>query len=147
MAVEMQSVSTTPFAGGGIQPDARVRTGEPANVILVAEPALLQLMREAVEATQDVKLAAAFHTAEELTQWLEGARRDWDLAFVDFALRRGRPATVVESLLADPAAGEVVALGECRWPEMQEACAAMGVHRLINRGDLKALRGCLEEWR
>jgi hypothetical protein len=70
---------------------------------------------------------------------------DWQLAFIDFALR-GSPAEAVASLLAQPRPGEVVALGAARWPEMQEACATMGIHRILDRGNLMAFRGFLQEW-
>jgi DNA-binding NarL/FixJ family response regulator len=123
-----------------------VRIGGPAKVVLLIDRQLLAGMRETLETVEGVQLVGAFSSANELVDWVMWKHADWQLAFVDFALRGGSPADAVASLLAQPGPGEVVALGASRWPEMQEACATMGIQRILDRGNLMAFRGFLQEW-
>lgn len=122
------------------------RVGGPAKVVLMADRPLLAAMRETLEAVRGVQVAGAFSSSNELVDWVVWKRGEWQLAFIDFALPGSNPAEAATNLLAQPLSGEVVALGAARWPEMQQACAAMGIHRVLDRGNLAHLRGFLQEW-
>jgi DNA-binding NarL/FixJ family response regulator len=123
-----------------------LRVGGPAKVVLLADRLLLPTMREVIEAVDGVQLVGAFTSTNDLVDWAMWKHVDWQLAFVDFALRTGNPAEAVNTLLAQPRPGEVIALGAARWPEMQQACSAMGIHRILDRGHLPSFRNFLQEW-
>lgn len=123
-----------------------LRVGAPTQVLLLAEPALLHALNELCTNIAGVTVAGAFSSVNELADWLVWKRADWQVAFVDFALRNGRPTEAIGSLFAQEQPGQVVALGPVQLPEMHEACAAVGIRHLVNRGDLAAARRFLEDW-
>lgn len=137
----MNTVSPASGADAG-----HLRVGGPARIVLLADRLLLATLRESVEAIDGVQLVGGFQRAEDLVDWATWKRVDWDLAFVDFALSAGSPAEATATLLSQPRPGEVVALGASRWPEMQQACSAMGIHRILDRGNLAQLRAFVEQW-
>lgn len=123
-----------------------LRVGAPTQVLLLAEPPLLRALNELCTNIAGVSVAGAFASVNELADWLVWKRADWQVAFVDFALRNGRPTDAIASLLGQDHPGQVVALGPLQLPEMHEACAAIGVRHLLHRGDLAALRRFLDDW-
>lgn len=137
----MMEIEATPRSA------VQASAGGPAKVVLLAaDRLLLGALRETVEAVDGVELAGAFTSTHQLGDRAMWKHADWQLAFVDFALHRGSPSEAVTHLLAQPHPGEVVALGVSRWPEMQQACASIGVQRILDRGNLQAFRGFLQEY-
>lgn len=133
------------FESGPDKP-LRLRVGGPCKVLLAAEAApLLLRMAEMLREFPGVRAVGAFRTAQEAIDWAVWDRQGWDLAFVDLALPDGGGEELVRYLLGQPRPGEVVALGEHLWREVREACAALGVRQLLEKGDLVALRDFLEQ--
>lgn len=139
--MDIETLSPIPFTS-----PEHLRVGGPARIVLLADRLLLGPMRETVQAMEGVQLVGAFERGDDLVDWAMWKRVDWDVAFVDFALRSGSPAGAAASLLSQARPGEVVALGASRWPEMQQACSTMGIHRILDRGNLSQLRGYMEQW-
>jgi DNA-binding NarL/FixJ family response regulator len=124
----------------------RVKMGGPLGVVLVVDTApLLLRMREVVQGMPQLRLAGAFRTEEQLLEWAMWDRQGFHLAFVDMGLAEGRWTDVVRKLQAQPRPGRVVALGAHLWKEVREECATHGVYDLLEKGDLAAFRGFLEE--
>jgi DNA-binding NarL/FixJ family response regulator len=141
--MDLQAISSSTPSPTALE---HLRIGGPAKVVVLADRLLLGAVRETLEAVEGVQVVGAFTSSNDFIDWLMWKRAEWQLAFVDFALRAGSPAEAVASLLAQPRPGEVVALGAARWPEMQQACAAMGIHRILDRGNVAQLRAFLQEW-
>ena len=124
----------------------RLRVGGPLRVLLVADPpSLLLRMNEVVRSTAGVQLAGGFSTALDTVEWLLWDRAGWHYAFVDLALPENGTRDVVQRLLSGPKPGSVVALGPHLWQETRASCAQMGMYHLLEKGDLIAFRGFLEE--
>jgi len=124
----------------------RLKIGGPQRVLLVVHPQpLLAHMTEVIASIEGLQLAGAFDNAEALVDWTFWDRGSWHLAFVDLALPGDAGREVMRRLLAQPRPGTVVALGPHLWKEIREECARMGVYQLIEKGDLVAFRGVLEE--
>jgi hypothetical protein len=64
---------------------------------------------------------------------------------VDLNLKDGGTQPLVQRLLSQTRPGTVVALGAHLWQEIRQDCARMGVYHLLEKGDLVAFRGYLEE--
>ena len=124
----------------------RVKVGGPVKVLLVAAPpALGERMAEVVRSVEGARLVGSFATAADVMDWHVWKPGDWQLAFVDLALPEDGGMQVIQRLLSEPRPGTVVALGDHLWREVRERCAAMGVYHLLEKGDLVAFRGFLEE--
>ena len=124
----------------------RVKKGGPLGVLLVVDTApLLLRMREVVQEMASLRLAGAFRTEEQLAEWAMWDREGFHFAFVDMGLAEGKWAEVVRKLQSQPRAGSIVALGPHLWKEVREANAALGVYHLLEKGDIAAFRGFLEE--
>lgn len=68
-----------------------VRVGARVNVLLLVESgAMLRGMKEVLQAMPQAALVRGCTSADELLDALMWEPVDWHLAFVDFALRRGR---------------------------------------------------------
>jgi hypothetical protein len=137
-----QQATSSPLSPAPLE---HLRIGGPAKVVVLADRLLLGAVRETLEA-MGVQVVGAFTSSNDFIDWMMWKRAEWQLAFVDFALRAGSPAEAVANLLSQPKPGEVVALGAARWPEMQQACAAMGIHRILDRGNVAQLRDFLQDW-
>ncbi|NML46958.1 response regulator transcription factor [Ramlibacter sp. G-1-2-2] len=124
----------------------RMKLGGPQRVLLLAHPqALLAHMTEVVGSIEGLQLAGAFDNAEALVDWTVWDRSGWHVAFVDLTLPGDASRDVIRRLFAQPRPGTVVALSAHLWKEIREDCARMGVYQLIEKGDLVAFRGVLEE--
>lgn len=124
----------------------RLRHGGPLQVLLVVDSApLLLRMTEVARTIPGLRLAGAFTTAADVVDWTVWERPTWHYAFVDLGLRVGTGEEVVQHLLSEPLPGTVVALGDHLWREVRQRCAAMGVHHLLEKGDVIAFRSFLEE--
>lgn len=124
----------------------RLKVGGPQRVLLVANPRpLLAHMVEVVASIQGLQLAGSFDSAEAAMDWIVWDRGGWHLAFVDITLPDGAGQDLVRRLMSQPRPGTVVALGAHLWREIREECAKMGVYQLLEKGDLIAFRGVLEE--
>jgi DNA-binding NarL/FixJ family response regulator len=124
----------------------RIKLGGPQRVLLVAHPKpLLAHMIEVVGSIPGLQLAGSFDEAEAAIDWTVWDRGGWHLAFVDLSLPSGAGRDLIRRLLAAPRPGTVVALGPHLWKEIREECAQMGVYTLLEKGDLIAFRGVLEE--
>jgi hypothetical protein len=60
-------------------------------------------------------------------------------------MRQDRTREVITRLLEEPRPGSIVALADHLWREIRAECAAMGIYHLLEKGDLIAFRGFLEE--
>jgi len=124
----------------------RFKLGGPQRVLLVADPPALRLrMSEVVRALEGLELAGAVSTSADLVDWTVWDRAGWHFAFVDLDLPDGGAKEIVQRLLAQPRPGTVVALGAHLWKEIRQECAAMGVYHLLEKGDLIAFQGFLED--
>jgi len=124
----------------------RLKLGGPQRVLLLADPPALALrMAEIVRSFPALELAGMFSTAQDLIEWTVWERGTWHFAFVDLGLPEDGAADVVRRLLSQPKPGTVVALGAHLWKETREVCAQMGVYHLLEKGDVVAFRGFLEE--
>ena len=124
----------------------RLRVGGPLRVLLVVDNAQLLLrLSEVVRSIAGLQLAGAFTTPQDVVDWTVWDRGGWHLAFVDLGLRQDGTPQVVARLLEDPRPGRLVALGDHLWRETRAQCAAMGIHELLEKGDVIAFRGFLEQ--
>lgn len=124
----------------------RVRAGGPLKVLVVADPAALaERMAEVVRTIEGARLVGSFGSATDVIDWLVWKPGEWQLAFVDLGLPQGGSDAVIQRLLSEPRPGTVVALGDHLWREVRERCAGMGVYHLLEKGDLIAFRGFVEE--
>jgi hypothetical protein len=124
----------------------RIQVGGPPRVLLVVEPtALAGRMAEVIRSLPRLQLADAFSTAQDAMEWTVWDREGWHFAFVDLDLKDGGARFLVQRLLSAPRPGTVVALGAHLWQEIRQDCARMGVYHLLEKGDLVAFRGFLEE--
>ncbi|MFI4928282.1 MAG: hypothetical protein ACHP7E_11450 [Burkholderiales bacterium] len=124
----------------------RIRVGGPQRLLLVVEPpALAERMAEVIASLPGLQLAGAFSTAQDATEWAVWDREGWHFAFVDLNLKDGGAQPLVQRLLSATRPGTVVALGAHLWQEIRQDCACMGVYHLLEKGDLIAFRGFLEE--
>jgi DNA-binding NarL/FixJ family response regulator len=124
----------------------RIKVGGPQRVLLVVDPpALAERMAQVIESLPGLRLAGAFSTAEDATEWTVWDREGWHFAFVDLNLQGGGTQQLVQRLLSQPRPGTVVALGAHLWKETRQECARMGVYHLLEKGDIVAFRGFLEE--
>ena len=122
----------------------RVQVGGPLGVLLVTETApLLLRMAEVVRSIPGLRLAGTFSSVAQAVDWLVWDRTGWHIAVVDLALKQPGEE-LVQRLLSQPRPGTVVALGEHLWREVRAKCDAMGVHHLLEKGDIAAFRGYLE---
>jgi DNA-binding NarL/FixJ family response regulator len=120
--------------------------GGPQRVLLVADPApLLLRLAEVVRSFPGLELAGMVGTAQDAIDWAVWDRGSWHLAFVDLNLPQGGTQDVVRRLLSQPRPGTVVALGAHLWKETRAECAQMGIHHLLEKGDIVAFRSFLEE--
>lgn len=127
-------------------PTERLKVGGPQRILLVvAPPALEQRMAEVVQALPGLELAGGFHTAADAVDWMVWERGHWHFAFVDLDLPDNGAKDVVQRLLSQQRPGTVVALGPHLWKEIKAQCAQMGVYHLLEKGDLIAFQGFLEE--
>ncbi|MBK6006215.1 hypothetical protein JJB11_08950 [Ramlibacter ginsenosidimutans] len=124
----------------------RIQVGRPQRVLLVVDPpALAERMAEVIASLPRLQLAGAFSTAQDAMEWTVWDRAGWHFAFVDLNLTDGGTQPLVQRLLSAPRPGTVVALGAHLWQEIRQDCARMGVYHLLEKGDLVAFRGFLEE--
>jgi DNA-binding NarL/FixJ family response regulator len=124
----------------------RFKTGAAQRVLILADPPpLLARMTEVVKALPGLQLAGAFSTTADLVDWTVWDRGGWHYAFVDLGLPDNGTKEVVQRLLSQPRPGTVVALGAHLWREIRSECAKMGVYHLLEKGDLIAFQGFLEE--
>ena len=124
----------------------RMKLGGPQRVLVVVDPpALTQRMAEVIESFPGLQLAGAFSTAEDAMEWTVWDRGGWHFAFVDLNLKDGGSRELVQRLLSQPRPGTVVAIGAHLWKEIRQECAQMGVYHLLEKGDIVAYRGFLEE--
>jgi DNA-binding NarL/FixJ family response regulator len=124
----------------------RIRVGGPQRVLLVVDPpALAERMAQLIASLPELRLAGAFSTAQDATEWTVWDREGWHFAFVDLNLKDGGTQPLVQRLLSQTRPGTVVALGAHLWQEIRQDCARMGVYHLLEKGDLVAFRGYLEE--
>jgi hypothetical protein len=135
-------MKTMPDASG----PQRLRLGGPLRVLLVVENAhLLLRLSEVVRSIPGLHLAGAFTLATDLVDWTVWEPQDWHFAFVDLGLRQDGTREVVTRLLEEARPGTLVALGDHLWRETRTQCAAMGIHQLLEKGDVIAFRSFLEE--
>ncbi len=124
----------------------RMKLGGPQRVLVVVDPpALTQRMAEVIGSFPGLQLAGAFSTAEDAMEWTVWDRGGWHFAFVDLNLKDGGSRELVQRLLSQPRPGTVVAIGAHLWKEIRQECAQMGVYHLLEKGDIVAYRGFLEE--
>jgi DNA-binding NarL/FixJ family response regulator len=124
----------------------RIRLGGPLRVLLVVENAQLLLrLSEVVRSIEGLHLAGAFTTAIDVVDWTVWDRHGWHFAFIDLGMRQGGTREVVTRLLEDARPGTLVALGDHLWREIRAECETMGIHHLLEKGDVIAFRGFLEE--
>jgi hypothetical protein len=124
----------------------RQRVGGPLRVLLVVENAQLLLrLSEVVRSIAGLQLAGAFTTLQDVVDWTVWDRKGWHIACVDLALKQDGTRQVVARLLEDPKPGRLVALGDHLWRETRAECAAMGIQDLLEKGDVIAFRGYLEQ--
>jgi DNA-binding NarL/FixJ family response regulator len=115
-------------------------------VLLVLDNAhLLLRLGEVVRSIPGLQLAGAFTNVQSVVDWTVWERTGWHLAFIDLGLKDGGTTQVVQRLLEDPTPGRLVALGDHLWRETRAECAAMGIHELLEKGDVIAFRGFLEQ--
>jgi DNA-binding NarL/FixJ family response regulator len=123
-----------------------MKVGGPQRVLLVVDPpALLARMEAVVSALANLELAGSFSSTADLVDWTVWDRGGWHFAFVDLNLSDGGAQEVVQRLLSQPRPGTVVALGAHLWQEIRAQCAQIGVYHLLEKGDLIAFQGFLEE--
>ena len=135
----MQTISDT----GGSQ---RVWIGGRLRVLLVVDNAQLLLrLSEVVRSFPGLQVAGAFTTPQDVVDWTVWERSGWHIAFIDLALKQDGARQVVCRLLEDPRPGRLVALSDHLWRETRAECAAMGMHELLEKGDVIAFRGFLEQ--
>ena len=124
-------------------PPQRQRFGSSVQVVLVASPpALLQRMSDMVGAIEGTVLAGAFATPSDAMDWIVWKRPVWHLAYIDMTLAGAED--VVRGLQRTPHAGTIVGVCAHLWREEREKCAAIGVHHIVEKGDLIAFQGELE---
>jgi response regulator of citrate/malate metabolism len=124
----------------------RIKLGGPQRVLVVVDPpALAGRMSEVIESVPGLQLAGAFSTAEDAMEWAVWDRSGWHFAFVDLNLKDGGAQELVQRLLSEPRPGTVVAIGAHLWKEIRQECAKFGVYHLLEKGDIVAFRGFLEE--
>ena len=124
----------------------RFKTGAAQRVlVLVDPPPLLKRMTDVVTAMPTLQLAGAFSTSADLVDWTVWDRGGWHFAFIDLSLPDNGSKEIIERLLAQPRPGTIVALGPHLWKETRAQCAQMGVYHLLEKGDLIAFQGFLEE--
>jgi hypothetical protein len=122
----------------------RLKVGGPLGVLLVVDsPPLLLRMADVVRSIEGLKVAGSFTGVAQAVDWLVWDRSGWHFAFVDLALGESGE-DLVQRLLSQPRPGTVVAVGDHLWREVREKCRAMGVHDLLEKGDVIAFRGYLE---
>lgn len=127
----------------------RMKVGGPLRVLLVVNPpGLLEHMAKVVRSMPDLRLVGSFGSVAETIDWLVWDREGWHLAFIDLGLREGGneggSEELIRRLVSQPRAGTVVAVGDHLWREVRTKCAAMGVHDLLEKGDLIAFQSYLE---
>ena len=124
----------------------RLKLGGPQRVLLLVDPpALLGRMADVVRSIPGLEVAGLFATAQEAIDWMVWEKGHWHFAFVDLNLPDGGTQDAVRRLLSQPRPGTVVALGAHLWKEIRQECAQMGVYHLLEKGDVIAFRGFLEE--
>ena len=124
----------------------RSRLGGPQRVLLAVDPpALLLRMSGMVRSMEGLEVAGAFHEAGAAIDWTVWDRGGWHLAFVDLALPGSGSKDLIQRLLAQPRPGTVVALGAHLWKEIRQECAQLGIHHLLEKGDVVAFHGFLED--
>lgn len=124
----------------------RLKLGGPQRVLLLVDPpALLMRMADIVRSMPGLELAGMFGSAQDAVEWTVWEKAHWHFAFVDLSLPEGGAQDVVRRLLSQPRPGTVVALGAHLWKEIRQECAQRGVYHLLEKGDVIAFRGFLEE--
>ncbi|MBC5783939.1 hypothetical protein H8N03_13365 [Ramlibacter sp. USB13] len=124
----------------------RFKLGAPQRVLVLVDPPALTLrMADVVRSIPGLQLAGFFHNATDAIEWTVWDRGGWHYAFVDLALPEKASQDVISRLLSQPKPGTVVALGPHLWKEIRQECATMGVYHLLEKGDIVAFRGFLEE--
>jgi len=127
-------------------PSERLKVGGPQRILLMVDPPALQLrMAGVVRALPGLELAGAFHSAADAIDWMVWERGLWHFAFVDLDLPDQGATDVIQRLLAQPRPGTVVALGAHLWKEIKADCAKLGVYHLLEKGDIIAFQGFLEQ--
>jgi DNA-binding NarL/FixJ family response regulator len=128
------------------EPPQRLKLGAAQRVLLVVDPqALTDRMADIVKSIHGVEFVGGFATADDAMEWTVWDRGGWHYAFVDLNLKDGGARELVQRLLSQPKPGTVVALGAHLWKEIREECRQMGVYHLLEKGDLVAFRGFLED--
>lgn len=123
----------------------RIRLGGPLRVVIVVEPASLLLrMNEVVRSYPGLELAGGFSGAMDAIEWVVWERPSWHLAFVDLNLS-GSSKEVIRRLQSQPRPGTIVALVPHLWDEIRAACAQLGVQHVLEKADVVAFRGFLED--
>jgi hypothetical protein len=112
-------------------------------VLLLAGPApLLLRMGEIVRSVERVQLVGSYTETLDVVDWAMWDREGWHLAYVDLTLPGSDEA--VRRLLATRRPGVVVGVVDHLWREVREEAAKIGVHHIVEKGDLIALRDDLE---
>jgi DNA-binding NarL/FixJ family response regulator len=134
------------FTNTAATPKQRLKVGGPLRVLLVVENApLLMRMAEVVRSVEGLSLVGAFAHSAEAIDWMVWDRHGCHLAFVDLGLKDGGAQIVIERVMTEARVGTVVAIGDHLWKETRKQCADMGVYHLLEKGDIIAFRGFLEE--
>ena len=121
--------------------------GKTFKVLIIAQPpGLLQHMEKIVRDTDGADLVGSFGSVEDLVDWMtwEGRRSGWQLAFVDekFAFEE-RFIPRLQGCVGG--GGAFVAIVDHLWKEVRARCAGIGIHDIVERGDLVAFQDNLEK--
>lgn len=123
----------------------RFKLGGPQRVLLAVDPpSLLLRMTEVVRSIEGLEFAGGFNNGLDAIEWLLWERKGWHFAFVDLGMQGGNQE-LVQRLQAQPRPGTIVALVPHVWEEIRANCARMGIHRILEKGDIIAFRGFLEQ--
>ena len=127
----------------GPAPADTARPTSVRRVVLLAGPApLLLRMGEVIRSVERAALVAAHTESIDVVDWAMWDREGWQLAYVDMSIAGSDEA--VRRLLACRRPGVVVGVVDHLWREVREKAAAIGVHDIVEKGDLIALRDDVE---
>lgn len=122
----------------------RFKLGGPQRVLVAVDPPSLMLrMTEVVRSIEGLEPGGSFANGMDAIEWLLWERKSWHFAFVDLDLQGSQD--LVQRLQAQPRPGTVVALVPHVWEEVRADCARRGIHRMLEKGDIIAFRGFLEQ--
>jgi hypothetical protein len=122
---------------------ASARQGKPRRVLLLVGSARLLLpMADVVRSMAGLQLVGSFINVLDLVDWAMWDREGWQLAYVELALPGAEDA--IRRLMASHRPGVVIGVVDHMWREVREKAATIGVHHIVEKGDLVALRDDLE---